>query len=133
MVTVTQKDLKNFALRMAARSFYNCTKFAPKKARTIAKACRKLDSEFILTDALYDKLIEEYGQHDDKGNVVPQPGGAPGSFLIAEGKEEAFEKAIAETEQVTVDIEGVSFTMDDLEVVGNLSPAQVEALEPFIQ
>ena len=132
MVTVTQKDLKNITLRLATRSIYNCTKFSPKRARVVAKACRKLDDEFILVDGLYDKLIEEFGKHDEQGNIVPQPGGAPGSFIIEEGKEEAFENAIKETELVTVDIEGVNFTMDDLEVVGNLSPAQIDALEPFI-
>lgn len=133
MVTLNQGDLKNPVLRMATRQIYNCTKFSPKRARVIAKTCRILDKEFQLVDSLYDKLIEEYAERDENGNVKSRPERGPGSFVVDPAKEEAFREAIAKVDGVEAEVEGVDFTMDDLEVVGDLSPAQIACLEPFIQ
>lgn len=134
MPAITQAKLKDVNLRMAIRSIYNCTRFAPKRARVIAKMCKRLDQEFLDTDRQYDLLIEEFAERDEKGNVVQAEGGRPGSFNIIPDKVNDFEEKIEAMNIVNVDISSdIMFGMDDLELVGMLSPAQVEALEPFIQ
>ena len=132
MVKITQGQLKKTELRLAVRAIYNSTKFGPKRARQIAKMGKKLDVEFVATDEQYDKILPDFAVLGENGKPQQLAGHPPGTFDIAAEKHDEFTAKIDGLDAVEVGIDGVAFTMDDLEVVGNLSPAQISALEPFL-
>ena len=75
-------------------------------------------------------IIQNYGQKDEKGNLIPTEDGN-GVLLASETYNEAYAK-VAELEDLEVELKDISFKLEDFGTL-ELTPEEVAQLLPFIK
>lgn len=132
MLTVTYGQLRDQVFARAMTKMANCSGFkSPKLTFNIAKINKRLLDEAKLADEVYQKLVREYCNKDDKGEIVPHDG-RPGTFVIPEGKADEWKAKVAEFNAVTFEIDRPKVELSDVQATAGLSPMEVMALEPLL-
>lgn len=102
-----------------------------KLAYNVAKLIRKWEVEVLTAQELYIKLVKQFAVVDENGNLKTPEGGAPGSFEIPDGKDEAFKTARADFEKVELEIPVHKIRLEQLEGVG-ITPLEMNAMDALL-
>ena len=93
------------------------------KLKKIAEEEQKIQQDLI------DENCMQFLERDENGELVPHE---QGGFKIQEGKIEDCNKVIEEIMETEIEINDITFTLDELEGLG-LSLAQMEAMMAVIE
>lgn len=134
MIKLTYKQLNDFNLTNALRKLASHQGFPIKTAYRIGRLQDKIQKEVKNAQTFYsDKIMKEYFQLDEKGNVQMDPGAdEAGKPLIQEGKDEAFKKAYKEFLDLEVVIDRWKIPVTEIEKA-SLSGTEIVALEPILE
>jgi peptidase E len=98
------------------------------KLNKIKKAVEK-EGEFY-TDK-FQEIVDTYAKKDDDGNLVFSEDG--NQIMIKDGMVEECNKALADLQELEVQIENYGLTLDDLGDGIECTPEELEALMPFME
>lgn len=132
MLTVTYGQLRDATFGRAMAKMANCSGFkSPKLTFNIAKINKRILDEAKLVDELYQKLVREYCNKDEKGEILPHEG-RPGTFVIPEEKGDEWRAKTAEFNSLSFEIDRPKIELADVQTVAQLSPMEVMALESVL-
>ena len=97
------------------------------KLNKIKKAVEK-EGEFY-TDK-FQEIVDTYAKKDDDGNLVFSEDG--NQIMIKDGMVEECNKALADLQELEVQIENYGLTLEDLGQNVECTPDELEALMPFM-
>ena len=97
------------------------------KLNKIKKAVEK-EGEFYTEK--FQEIVDTYAKKDDDGNLVYSEDGS--QIMIKDGMVEECNKALADLQELEVEIENYNFTLDDLGENLECTPEELEALMPFM-
>ena len=98
------------------------------KINKIKKAVEK-EGEFYTEK--FQEIVDTYAKKDDDGNLVYSEDGS--QIMIKDGMVEECNKALADLQELEVEIENYNFTLDDLGENLECTPEELEALMPFME
>ena len=98
------------------------------KLNKIKKAIEK-ESEFYTEK--FQEIVEKYAKHDDNGNLVFSDDG--NQIMIKDGMVEECNQALADLQELEIEIETFGLTLDDLGEGLECTPDELEALMPFME
>ena len=98
------------------------------KLNKIKKAVEK-EGEFYTEK--FQEIVDTYAKKDDDGNLVYSEDGS--QIMIKDGMVEECNKALADLQELEVEIENYNFTLDDLGENLECTPEELEALMPFME
>lgn len=96
-------------------------------AYNVAKIWRRLDAEFQVANGLWQKLIRQFAEVDEKGKLVPRSPEEPNTFKIPEDKTADFEAAKKSFTSIEFEIDCHPLKLEQLETMP-ISAGQIEAL-----
>lgn len=132
MLTVTYGQLRDGLFARAITKMANCSGFkSPKLTFNIAKINKRMLDEAKLADELYQKLVKEYCNKDESGEIVPHEG-RPGTFVIPDARAAEWGAKLAEFHALSFEIDRPRIELGDVQTVAQLSPAEVMSLEPVL-
>lgn len=117
---------KLLGLKKTLESLYK-EKISPKLSYKLAKFVHQIEIEERFFNEKIRDIINNFGARDDDGNLIPLGNGVK----IKEGFEIECNKAIAELEDVEVDVPNITFSLDELDEL-KLSVEDMIHLEEFI-
>ena len=117
-------EFKNFYEEIKDR------KLPLKVAYKLNKLLNKLNDEIKFYQEEFSKIVQEYGERDKEGNFV-YVDKERASIKIIEGKKEECDKKIIELNNFSFDLDGITFTLDELESL-DLTITEMGCLMPFI-
>ena len=77
------------------------------------KLANIVESELLIYQEHFGKIIEEYGKKDENGNYVFSPDGA--TIAIIPGKEEECQAKLNELQNIEINTSNISFSLEELE------------------
>ena len=98
------------------------------KINKIKKAVEK-EGEFYTEK--FQEIVDTYAKKDDNGNLVYSEDG--NQIMIKDGMVEECNKALADLQELEVEIENYNLTLDDLGENLECTPEELEALMPFME
>ena len=98
------------------------------KLNKIKKAVEK-EGEFYTEK--FQEIVDTYAKKDDDGNLVYSEDGS--QIMIKDGMVEECNKALADLQELEVEIENYNLTLDDLGENLECTPEELEALMPFME
>ena len=98
------------------------------KINKIKKAVEK-EGEFYTEK--FQEIVDTYAKKDDNGNLVYSEDG--NQIMIKDGMVEECNKALADLQDLEVEIENYNLTLDDLGENLECTPEELEALMPFME
>ena len=98
------------------------------KINKIKKAVEK-EGEFYTEK--FQEIVDTYAKKDDNGNLVYSEDGS--QIMIKDGMVEECNKALADLQELEVEIENYNLTLDDLGENLECTPEELEALMPFME
>ena len=98
------------------------------KLNKIKKAVEK-EGEFYTEK--FQEIVDTYAKKDDDGNLVYSEDG--NQIMIKDGMVEECNKALADLQELEVEIENYNLTLDDLGENLECTPEELEALMPFME
>ena len=98
------------------------------KLNKIKKAVEK-EGEFYTEK--FQEIVDTYAKKDDNGNLVYSEDGS--QIMIKDGMVEECNKALADLQELEVEIENYNLTLDDLGENLECTPEELEALMPFME
>jgi hypothetical protein len=105
------------------------TKGPIKTQYKLVKLKKIADEEQQIYQDLVDKNCLQFLKKDENGELIPHPSGG---YTIQEDKIEECNNTIAEILDTEIEINDITFTLDELEGLG-LSLAQMEAMMAVIE
>lgn len=105
-------------------------KLTMKTAYKLAQLARAVESESTFYRETLSKIIDQYGQKDERGEPIPTEDGA-GVKLIA-GKEEECYKAVLELQNVDIDLPDIQFDIEEFANI-ELTVTEMGAILPFLK
>ena len=98
------------------------------KLNKIKKAVEK-EGEFYTEK--FQEIVDTYAKKDDDGNLVYSEDGS--QIMIKDGMVEECNKALADLQELEVEVENYNLTLDDLGENLECTPEELEALMPFME
>ena len=98
------------------------------KLNKIKKAIEK-EGEFYTEK--FQEIVDTYAKKDDDGNLVYSEDGS--QIMIKDGMVEECNKALADLQELEVEVENYNLTLDDLGENLECTPEELEALMPFME
>ena len=98
------------------------------KINKIKKAVEK-EGEFYTEK--FQEIVDTYAKKDDDGNLVYSEDGS--QIMIKDGMVEECNKALADLQDLEVEIENYNLTLDDLGENLECTTEELEALMPFME
>ena len=128
MVNVTMDQI--IAFRNNGDFFTNTT-LPLKGAYKLNKIKKAVEKEGEFYTEKFQEIVDLYAKHDDEGNLVFSEDG--NQIMIKEGLIEECNQALADLQELEVQIENYGFTLDDLGENVQCTPEELEALMPFME
>lgn len=129
MIKLTYKQVGSFEFSQALAKIAN-TPTSTKQAGHIHQVVKRVQAGKDQIHAEYKtQIVEKFAQKDDKGKVLTGEDHATG-FQMMEGKDEEFQKALAEFEGRQVEVDWRPLTPDTLSDV-KLSAREIDLLGPL--
>lgn len=113
--------------------FYNSIKdkkMPLKVAYRLNKLITKANNEIAFYQEKMQAIAQEYGEKDITGQLILTEDGQ--AVKIREGCEQICEKRISELTNLDIQIDGVTFTLDELDSL-DISISDMNCLMPFIE
>ena len=79
----------------------------------------------------FQEIVDKYAKKDDNGNLVFSEDG--NQIMIKDGMVEECNKALADLQELEVQIENYGLTLEDLGDGIECTPEELEALMPFME
>ena len=98
------------------------------KLNKIKKAIEK-ENEFYIEK--FQEIVDTYAKKDDDGNLVYSEDGS--QIMIKDGMVEECNKALADLQELEIEIENYNLTLDDLGENLECTTEELEALMPFME
>ena len=98
------------------------------KLNKIKKAVEK-EGEFYTEK--FQEIVDTYAKKDDDGNLVYSEDG--NQIMIQDGMVEECNKALADLQELEIEIENYNLTLDDLGENLECTTEELEALMPFME
>jgi len=98
------------------------------KLNKIKKAVEK-EGEFY--SEKFQEIVDTYAKHDDDGNLVFSEDGS--QIMIKDGMVDECNQALADLQELEVQIENYGLTLEDLGDNLECTPDELEALMPFME
>lgn len=99
-----------------------------RSAYKLSKIYNKISNDLTFYREQLDKLIDRYGEKDEDGNPIIKDNG----IKVRLGCEDTFKAEITELDNLSVEVEDCSISLDELEGL-ELSIEQMTSLLPFIK
>lgn len=137
MFKVTRRQFRNPHCNAAFNKIMHCSGLGDVKfAHQMAKMIRTLESESDLLSKVFVEYLKQFVKLDDKGEIVPFDG-KPETYEIRDefqkdpAKNAEYQKAMKDFEEIEIEIPHPKIPISKLGSV-NLSPVELNALEPFL-
>ena len=127
MVTVTMDQIIDFRDN---GSFFTNTNLPLKGAYKLNKIRKAVEKESDFYVEKFQEIVHTYAKTDDNGEVVFSEDGS--QILIKDGMVEECNKALAELQNLEVQIENYNLSIDDFGEDLECTPDQLNALMPFM-
>lgn len=127
MIKVTMEQLIDFR---NADGFFNSANLPLKAAYKLNKIRKAADKEGEFYSEKFQEIINDYAKKDSEGNVMFSDDGE--QIMIQDGKIEECNKALADLQDLEVEIDNFGLTVDDLGEDVACTPDELEALMPFL-
>lgn len=105
-------------------------KLTMKTAYKLAQLARAVESESTFYRETLSKIIDQYGQKNEQGELIPTEDGT-GVKLIT-GKEEECYKAVFELQNVDIDLPDIQFDIEEFANI-ELTVTEMGAILPFLK
>ena len=106
------------------------TKLPLKTAYKLNKLITQINTESSFYQQKFSEIINEFGKRDENGELIYSSDRT--SIEIMDGRRLECQQKIEELQNLEVNIEGIEFTIDELESL-NLTISEMGCLMPFIK
>ena len=128
MVNVTMDQIIAFRNN---GEFFAGTSLPLKGAYKINKIKKAVEKEGEFYTEKFQEIVDTYAKKDDDGNLVYSEDGS--QIMIKDGMVEECNKALADLQDLEVEIENYNLTLDDLGENLECTTEELEALMPFME
>ena len=128
MVNVTMNQIIAFRNN---GDFFAGASLPLKGAYKINKIKKAVEKEGEFYTEKFQEIVDTYAKKDDDGNLVYSEDGS--QIMIKDGMVEECNKALADLQELEVEIENYNLTLDDLGENLECTPEELEALMPFME
>ena len=128
MVNVTMDQIIAFRNN---GEFFSGTSLPLKGAYKLNKIKKAVEKEGEFYTEKFQEIVDTYAKKDDDGNLVYNEDGS--QIMIKDGMVEECNKALADLQELEVEIENYNLTLDDLGENLECTPEELEALMPFME
>ena len=128
MVKVTMDQIIDF--RNSGDIFGNTT-LPLKGAYKLNKIKKAVEKESEFYSDKFQEIVDTYAKHDDDGNLVFSEDGS--QIMIKDGMVDECNQALADLQELEVQIENYGLTLEDLGDELECTPDELEALMPFME
>ena len=128
MANVTMDQI--IAFRNNGDFFANAT-LPLKGAYKLNKIKKAVEKEGEFYTEKFQEIVDKYAKHDDEGNLVFSEDG--NQIMIQDGMIEECNQALADLQELEVQIETYGLSLDDLGENVQCTPEELEALMPFME
>ena len=111
--------------------FFAGTSLPLKGAYKLNKIKKAVEKEGEFYTEKFQEIVDTYAKKDDDGNLVYSEDGS--QIMIKDGMVEECNKALADLQELEVEIENYNLTLDDLGENLECTPEELEALMPFME
>lgn len=111
--------------------FFSGTTLPLKGAYKLNKIKKAIEKEGEFYTEKFQEIVEQYAKHDDDGNLVFSEDG--NQILIKDGMVEECNQALEDLQNLEIEIETYSLSLDDLGEDLECTPEELEALMPFLE
>lgn len=125
-ISLTMQDVANFPVLYET---IKEQKLPIKVAYKFAQLSKELDNALTFYREKLQKILSEYALLDEQGQFVPTEDGS--GVKLRPGTEEACSKAITELQGLNVEVNKVTFTIDELAGI-ELTTMEMGILLPFL-
>lgn len=101
-----------------------------KTSYKFARLMKRAEEEVNFYQTKFNEIVEEYGVKEENGQYKLTPDGM--SIVIIPGKETECNQKLAELRNLDVSIEGITFTIEELEKI-DVSISELSCLMPLIE
>ena len=102
-----------------------------KGAYKLNKIKKAVEKEADFYTEKFQEIVDLYAKKDDDGNLIFSDDGS--QIMIKDGMVEECNKALADLQELEVEIENYNLTLDDLGENLECTPEELEALMPFME
>ena len=127
MVTVTMDQIIAFR---NADDIFGGMKLPLKSAYKLNKIKKAVETEGEFYSNKFQEIVDTYAKKDENGQLVFSDDG--NQIMIQDGKVEECNAALADLQNLTVEIENYNLSIDDFGDGIECSPESLEALMPFL-
>ena len=127
MVNVTMDQIIAFRNN---GDFFAGTSLPLKGAYKINKIKKAVEKESEFYQEKFQEIVDQYAQKDENGELVFSEDGS--QIMIKDGLVEECNKALADLQELEVEIDNYNLTLDDLGDDVECTPEELEALMPFM-
>lgn len=137
MIKVPFKEFRIGPFMPVFQKIASFSKFGPKMLYSVTRIQKKLDKAHQEWNEQFVKLVKQYAEKDEKGELVPRKNekgqAIPNSFEIPDGNVEAWKKAVEELDTVEAEIDLYKLSVEKLIESGiELSAQECLILEPLL-
>ena len=111
--------------------FFSGTTLPLKGAYKLNKIKKAIEKEGEFYTEKFQEIVEQYAKHDDDGNLVFSDDG--NQIMIKDGMVEECNQALADLQDLEVEIETYGLSLEDLGEDIECTPEELEALMPFME
>lgn len=127
MAKITMEQIANFREN---EDFFNKTNLPLKGAYKINKIRKAIEKEGEFYTNKFQEIVDKYAKKDEDGNLIFNEDGS--QIIIQEDKISECNDALAELQQLEVDIDTYNLTLEDLGTDLECTPDELESLMPFM-
>ena len=127
MVTVTMDQIIAFR---NADDIFSGMQLPLKSAYKLNKIKKAVETEGEFYSNKFQEIVDTYAKKDENGQLVFSDDG--NQIMIQDGKVEECNAALADLQNLTVEIENYNLSIDDFGDGSECSPESLEALMPFL-
>jgi peptidase E len=128
MATVTMDQLIAFRNN---GDFFSGTTLPLKGAYKLNKIKKAVEKESEFYQEKFQEIVDTYAKKDENGNIVFSEDG--NQIMIKDGVVDECNKALADLQELEVEIETYGLTLEDLGEGVECTPDELEALMPFME
>ena len=111
--------------------FFSGTSLPLKGAYKLNKIKKAVEKEGEFYTEKFQEIVDTYAKKDDDGNLVYSEDG--NQIMIKDGMVEECNKALADLQELEVQVENYGLTLEDLGDDVECTPEELEALMPFME
>ena len=111
--------------------FFSGTTLPLKGAYKLNKIKKAVEKEGEFYTEKFQEIVDTYARKDDDGNLVFSDDGS--QIMIKDGVVEECNQALADLQDLEIEIETYGFSLEDLGEDLECTPEELEALMPFME